>query len=132
MRACQRYDTVALLIFIKWSGPGAVFHFESFQRPAHNENKISCLNFARIIITKRRAVAPRKNTLAAYDGHLRANVTGKKAEGISALRQFPSFLHSFFFSFFYFLQNEKLKGAFMPPQEQTRTSTTQMLMLARC
>lgn len=94
--ACQRYDTVTLLIFIKRSGPGAVFHSESFQRPAHNENKISCLNFTRIIITKRHAVAPRKNTVAGYDGHLRANVTGKKAEGISA-RAAPVSIFSFFF-----------------------------------
>lgn len=115
MRACQRYDTVTLLIFIKRSGPGAVFHSESFQRPAHNENKISCLNFTRIIITKRHAVAPRKNTVAGYDGHLRANVTGKKAEGISA-RAAPVSI----FSFFFFLQNEKLKGAFMLSQRRTK------------
>lgn len=60
MRACQRCDTVALLIFIKRSAPGASFRI--IPTPAHNENKISCLNFTRIIITKRRAVAPRKNT----------------------------------------------------------------------
>jgi len=98
MRACQRCDTVALLIFIKQSSPGAVFHFESFQRSEHNENKISCLNFARIIITKRRAVASRKNTVAGYDGHLRANVTRKKQKAfLRELRQFPSFLFLFFF-----------------------------------
>lgn len=89
-------DIVALLIFIKRSSPSAVFHSESFRQPAHNENKISCLNFTRII-TKRRAVTPRKNTAAYYDRQLRANVTGEKAEGISA--QTALVFASFFFLF---------------------------------
>jgi len=70
-------DIVALLIFIKRSSPSAVFRSKSFRQLAHNENKISCLNFTRIIM-KRCTVTPRKNTLADYDGQLCANVTGKK------------------------------------------------------
>lgn len=91
MRVRRHRDIIALLIFIKWSSRGGVSFRITFRHPAHNENKISCLNFARII-TKRRAVTPRKNTVAGYDGHPRATVTGKKQEAfLCELRQFPLF-----------------------------------------
>lgn len=61
MRSRQRCDTVALLIFIKRARALAVsFRIIPPPRQAHNENKISCLNFTGIITKRWRCHAAEK------------------------------------------------------------------------